>query len=273
MTEGHQDVIDRSVAVNGLRLFTRRRPGRGPGVPLVLVHGIGGSLDSWEPLLAAMPDRDIIMIDTPGAGRSQVPLLPIPIAGLADCVAGAVRALGVARADVLGYSLGGLVTQELARRHPALVRKLVLVATIVGIGAKLGSLRARLTLLSTRRYRNRAAAAREIPILAGGRTARDRTVLAELVATRASHAPTLRGYHYQQLAVLGFSSRRWLPRLPFPTLVLQGTDDPVVLAANGRMLAGLIPNARLEMVPAAGHMLLFDESATVAPLIEDFLDS
>jgi pimeloyl-ACP methyl ester carboxylesterase len=102
MTEQHQDGTDRIVTVNGLRLFTRRRPGRGEGVPLVLVHGIGGSLESWQPLLAAMPDRDVIMIDTPGAGRSQVPILPFPIAGLADCVAGAVRALRVQRVDVLG---------------------------------------------------------------------------------------------------------------------------------------------------------------------------
>ena len=273
MTERHQDGIDRFVAVNGLRLFTRRRRGRGAGVPLVLLHGIGGSLESWQPLLEAMPDRDVIMVDAPGAGRSEVPLLPIPIAGFADCVAGAVRALGVERADVLGYSLGGLVTQELARRHPDLVRKLVLVAAIVGIGAKLGSLRARLTLLSTRRYRDRRAAEREIPILAGGRTARDPAVLQELLSSRAAHPPTQRGYRYQQLAVLGWSSRGWLHRLPFPTLVVQGADDPVVLEANGRMLADRIPNARLEIVPGAGHMVLFDESATVGPLIEDFLGS
>src|SRR4051794_15916091 len=104
---------DRPVLVGGLRLHTQRRRGSATP-PLLLLHGIGGSLDSWRPLLAALPDRDIVMIDCPGAGRSDVPWHPIPISTIADYVAGAIQQLGIMRrVDVLGYSLGGMVAQEL----------------------------------------------------------------------------------------------------------------------------------------------------------------
>src|SRR5690349_17085933 len=122
---------ERVVVVRGLKLHTQRRPGSARP-PLLLLHGIGGSLDSWAPLLAALPKRDIVMIDSPGAGRSEVPRLPIRITAVADYVADALRNLGIAsRVDVLGYSLGALVAQALAHNHSALVRRLVLVGTIM----------------------------------------------------------------------------------------------------------------------------------------------
>ena len=68
--------MDRTVTVDGVTLYTRRRPGTAQP-PLLLLHGIGGSLDSWTPLLDALPDRYLIMIDSPGAGRSAVPALPL----------------------------------------------------------------------------------------------------------------------------------------------------------------------------------------------------
>jgi poly(3-hydroxyoctanoate) depolymerase len=264
------EAIDHAVAVNGLRLYTRRRPGA-TRPPLLLIHGIGGSLESWQPLLDQMPGRDVVMVDSPGAGRSAVPALPIRMPAIADRIAGAVRALGVEQADVLGYSLGGLVAQEVARRHPALASRLILTATIMGIPAIPGGPMVQLALLSTRRHRDRDAAARDIPRLAGGRTARDPAVLAAILSSRDAHPPSRLGYRYQQLAVIGWSSYLWLPRLRVPTLVLHGEQDPVVPVLNARMLARRIPDARLEIVPGAGHMLLFDEPEKAASILERFL--
>lgn len=264
------EATDRAVVVNGLRLYTRRRPGTATP-PLLLIHGIGGSLESWQPLLDQIPGRDVVMVDSPGAGRSAVPALPIRMPAITDRIAGAARALGVEQADVLGYSLGGLVAQEMARRHPALVRRLVLAGTIMGIPAMPGRPKVQLALLSTRRHHDRGAAARDIPRLAGGRTARDPDVLAAILDSRDAHAPSWLGYRYQQLAVIGWSSYLWLPRLRVPALVLHGEQDPVVPVLNARMLARRIPDAQLEIVPGAGHMLLFDEPDKAAPLIERFL--
>jgi poly(3-hydroxyoctanoate) depolymerase len=261
---------DRDVFIEGLRLHTRRRRGHARP-PLVLVQGIGATLEAWAPLLAALPGRDVVMIDGPGAGESDVPRRPLRMPAIADCIAAAVRAQGIERADVLGFSLGGLVVQELARRHPALVRRLILVSTTIGGGGESGSWRVKRTLFSTKRYRDPARAARDIPLLAGGRTARDPQALSAMLSSRESRPPSRRGYRYQQWAVLGWSSRRWLQQLRVPTLVLHGDDDPTVPFSNARTLASLIPGARLEIIPGAGHLLLFDEAGTAARIVEHFL--
>lgn len=270
MITNQPESTDRVVRVRGLELYTRRRPGAA-GRPLLLINGLGGSLAAWEPLLEHLPDRDVVMIDTPGAGRSQTPLLPIRVNALADVLVEAARELGIDRADVLGYSLGGTIAQEVAKRHPDFVGNLVLVGTMLGIGSRPVPLRVHKTLLSTTRYRDRAAMERDLPLLAGGRTARDPEVLAALLDARESHPPSTRGYYYQQLSLVAWSSWWWLKRLRCPTLVLHGADDPVVPRANARMLAARIPGARLALVDGAGHLLLFDEAEQVGPVIDTFL--
>lgn len=262
---------ERSVVVDGLRLHTMRRPGT--GTPLVLIHGLGGSLESWTPLLDVMPTRDVVMVDCPGAGRSERTRRPVRIPAIADYIVGALRDLGIEHADVLGYSLGGAVAQEIAYRHPEFVRKLVLVATISGVWVQPPRFGAQRALMSTKRYRDRDAAAREIPVLAGGRTARDPEMLASILDGRKSYPPSRSGYRFQQLAVIGWTSYRWLRQLQVSTLVIAGEDDPVVRPANARFLASRISGAQFEVVPGAGHMLLFDEPEKAAALIEPFLDS
>lgn len=263
---------DRQVTVRGLRVQTRRR--QGPvGPPLLLVNGLGGSLTSWGPLLEHLPGRDVIMVDTPGSGRSQTPRLPIRVPQLADVVVGAAQELGAEQFDVLGYSLGGTIAQEIAHRHPQQVRRLILVATMFGLGARPVPIRTHRTLLSTKRYHDRAAMEDAMPRLAGGRSARDPKVMAGLLDVRESHPPTKRGYYYQQLSLTAWSSAPWLRRLDVPTLVLHGEGDPVVPQVNARMLAWLLREARLEVVPGAGHLLLFDDAETSGALINEFLTS
>lgn len=263
---------EQTIAVGGLRLHTARRQGTSK-MPLLLLHGLGGSMESWGPLLEAMPDRDIFMIDAPGAGRSQTPMLPLRLKGTADHIAKALAALNVEQVDVLGFSLGGTIAQELAYRHPAMVNKLILVATVPGLGLVPGKIRAQIALLSTRRHKHRDAAERDMPIICGGRTARDPDALKMLLDGRTLYPPTTRGYRYQQMSVMGWSSLLWLHRVAAPTLVIMGEEDPIVRSQNGTLLKWRLPDARLEVIPGAGHMMLFDEPAKTAPLIEHFLDT
>lgn len=263
---------DRVVSVRGLTLHTRRRPGNA-APPLLLIHGLGGSMDSWQPLLDSLPDRDVVMIDTPGMGRSELPERPLPIHGLADVLAAALTELGIERVDVLGYSLGGTVAQEFVHRHPLRVRRLVLAATVAGIPWLPPNARSLMALLSTKRYHDRDTAVRAIPLLAGGRTARDPDVLAALVADRESHPPSKRGYRYLQIAVLGWSSHLWLHSLRCRTLVVAGTEDPVVRPINARILARRIRDSTVEIVDGAGHMMLFDEPERLARILTEFLSA
>jgi pimeloyl-ACP methyl ester carboxylesterase len=82
--------------------------------------------------------------------------------------------------------------------------------------------------------------------------------------------PGGRGYLYQLLALAGWTSAWWLPTLRQPTLVLMGADDPIVPAVNGRILAGLIPNAQLEILPC-GHLFVVSQAEQTARLVQDFL--
>lgn len=263
---------DQPVIVRGLKLNTRRQVGSAGAPPLLLLHGLGGSVNSWRPLLAALPGRDIIMVDAPGVGRSELPLLPLGLPAMADYFADAVRKLRIDPCvDVLGYSLGGMVAQELARRHPALLRRMVLVSTAMGLNGVPPDASVMRALMLPRRYDGAAGTDDNVQLLAGGRTARDPAIRAGIVADRVPNPPSRLGYLYQQWATLGWSSRRWLPELVLPSLVLHGDQDPVAPVANARLLAERLPNAELKIVPGAGHMLLFDEPEKAVAIIEPFL--
>ena len=88
---------------------------------------------------------------------------------------------------------------------------------------------------------------------------------------RFTRAPSLSGYLAQLYAIAGWTSLPWLGRLRQPTLVLAGDDDPIVPSVNGRMLARLIPDARLHVVPGGGHLFLLERPREMAALVTEFL--
>ena len=88
---------------------------------------------------------------------------------------------------------------------------------------------------------------------------------------RFAKAPSYRGYLAQLYAIAGWTSVPWLCRLPQPTLVISGDDDPIVPLVNGRMLDRLIPDSRLHVVPGGGHLFLLEQPAEMAALVTDFL--
>ena len=253
---------------HGVRLRVHRS---GDGPPLLLINGIGASLEMWRPVLGHLPGRDIITFDLPGAGRSAVPRVPLRMRSLANIVAELLRKLRVGPADVLGYSFGGVVAQELAYRHPTVVRRLILAATAAGWPARPPSPLVTLLMMTPARYYDRRLAAAIVPVIAGGRTARDPAVLQASIDHRVASPPTMRGYLQQLYAITGWTSHPWLGRLQQPTLVLHGRRDPIVPIVNARLMACRIPHATLTEIPGAGHMLLFDEPDRAAPEINRFL--
>jgi poly(3-hydroxyalkanoate) depolymerase len=224
-------------------------------------------------LRAALGRHPSIAFDAPGVAESSVPAYPPTMANLADTVVHLLDHLGVDRADALGVSWGGALAQELARRHPDRIRRLVLCAT--GAGGLLipGHPRVMAILATPLRYWSPRYLTRVAPVLYGPDICDDPEMLARQRHIRFTRSPSGRGYLYQVLALRRFMSGLWLHRLRQPTLVLHGDADPIVPVVNARILAARIPGARLVTVPGGGHLFLLTRPEAMARLITDFLTS
>jgi poly(3-hydroxyoctanoate) depolymerase len=260
----------RYVTADGLRLRTSIQ---GIGRPLLLLTGIGASLELAAPFERALHPFGIqtIAVDAPGTGESAPYPRPRRMSGLARTIEGVLDALGHQRVDLLGVSFGGVLAQQLAHQAPARVRRLVLAATGPGLGGIPASPRVLLALATPRRYRSPDYYRRTAAMLYGGAARTDPDALLHGSVARFTEAPTMRAYAAQMYAIAGWTSLPWLRRLRQPTLVLAGDDDPIVPLANGRILTRLLPEARLEIVRGGGHLFLLERPAEIAALVADFL--
>ena len=240
---------------------------------MLLINGLGATLEMWTPLIRELPGRAIIAFDLPGAGQSGRSRWPLRAGGLADIVAELLDQLQLPRVDVLGYSLGGIVAQEFAHRSAERVRRLVLAATTPGLPCVPPRPWVAALMMTPARYYDRRLAEWIVPTIAGGRTARDRTVLRGGLTHRLTQPPTPTGYLHQLYSVWGWSGHLHLRRLRAPTLVLHGEKDPLVPAINARYMAAMISNARLHVVTGGGHLILFDEPMEAGGVITRFLSS
>jgi pimeloyl-ACP methyl ester carboxylesterase len=262
-------VSDRVIQAGGLRLAVRER---GSGHPLLLVNGLGGNVDMWGPAQERLSERaSTIAFDAPGTGRSQTALVPMPIPAVARLIVGLLDGLDIERADVLGYSWGGLAAQQLAVAAPERVRRLALAGTSCGWGGVPGDLRALALLATPLRYYSQTFYELTSHLLdgTGGSGGDDGHSRAHAEARRAN-PPSLRGYWSQVLAGTAYSSLPWLHRVQAPTLVVAGLRDRLVPPANGVLLARELPNSRLVRVPGEGHLLLFDRASAALPSLADF---
>jgi poly(3-hydroxyoctanoate) depolymerase len=260
----------RFVDVDGVRLRTSVR---GSGSPLLLITGLGASLELAEPFERELVRRghQVVSFDAPGVGESTPYLAPRRMRGVARTVAKMAAALGYDRMDVLGVSLGGVVAQQLAHQSPDLVRRLILAATGPGLGGVPGSPRVLLALATPRRYYQPDYYRRIAPRIYGGLARTDPDALLRGSVARFVERPSLRGYVGQLYAITGWTSLPWLHKLPQPTLVLNGDDDPIVPLVNGRILARRIPDSRLHVVRGGGHLFLLERPAETADLVAEFL--
>ena len=260
----------RTVRVEEVRLRTSVR---GTGRPLLLITGLGASLELAEPFeqeLAAR-GRQVISFDAPGMGGSTPYRSPRRMPGLVRTVTGLLDALGLDEVDVFGISLGGVVAQQLAKQAPDRVRGLVLAATAPGLGGMPGAPSALLALATPRRYRNAEHYLQIAGRIYGGMARTDPHRLLHTVIGRV-RPPSAIGYMGQLYAITGWSSMPWLHTLRQPTLVISGDDDPIIPLINGRILAWRIPDARLHVVRGGGHLFILERPAEIAGMISDFLD-
>lgn len=258
--------------VSGHNVRVHVRPGTDPtSTPLLLCNGIGASFEVLRPFVDSLsPEQDVIRFDVPGVGGSPAPALPYRFAQVASLAMAVVRTLGYHRVDVLGLSWGGGLAQQIAFQYPRRCRRLVLVGT--GAGAPImvpGNATVLSKMITPRRFRDPDYAASIAGDLYGG-SARVNPEAIHEAFDRQRTTGSSRGYLYQLAAGFGWTSLPFLGLIRQKTLVMAGDDDPIIPSANGRILARMIPNARLHMY-TGGHLELVSDAKTLAPIVSDFL--
>ena len=261
-------IENRQVTIDGQLLQVAIRHGEANRPPLLLFNGIGANWELAKPFLEALTTTTAVIFDAPGVGGSPRPLLPYRPSRLARLAAGLVTALGYAQVDVAGVSWGGGIAQQFAHQYPKLCRRLVLAATAPGVTMVPASPSVLWKMATPRRYTDKDYMNRIAADIYGGAFRFDPSVIGR--HADAMHGARNLGYLYQLLAMAGWTSLPWLWSLPQPTLVLMGSDDPLVPPINGRILAGLIPNAELRMIDD-GHLFMVTRPAETAAIIESFL--
>jgi poly(3-hydroxyalkanoate) depolymerase len=260
----------RVLSVGGRTLRVSVREGTQGWPPLLLCNGIGVSLELFQPFVDALdPRRPVIRFDMPGIGGSPAPVIPYHLLTLPSLLAGLLDQLGYQQADVLGISWGGGLAQQFALSRPDRVRRLVLVATATGSLMIPANPRILLRMLTPRRHRDPGYAARIAGELYGGSAREDPVVARDLLHATTRLGPA-RGYYYQLLAGLGWTSLPCLPKLRPPTLIMAGDDDPIIPTVNGRIMHRLIPNSKLHIY-RGGHLELAADADRLASEVEAFL--
>ena len=242
----------------------------GTGVPLVLCNGIGASLEVLDPLVEQLnPDSTIVRFDVPGAGGSPTSLLPYGFPYLAWVLGRVLSKLGIGVVDVLGLSWGVALAQQFAFQNPRRCRRLVLAAT--GTGALMVPAHPRVLakMLTPRRFSDPDYAASIAGELYGGTVRAHGEDVARLFV-RQLYAGSKIGYLHQLLAGSIWTSLFALPAVRQQTLIVAGTDDPIIPVANAHILNALLPHSCLYL-HSGGHIDLVHNASELAPVIDEFL--
>jgi pimeloyl-ACP methyl ester carboxylesterase len=254
-----------TVTAGGLRLFVREQ---GDGYPLLMINGIGANTEMWGPAeeILARGSRTIAF-DCPGTGRSQTSLLPQQMPKLASVVVAALDELGYERVDVMGFSFGGALAQQLAHDAPKRLRRLALISTGCGWGSTPGTPPALSAVANPLHYYSRSWYQLTCSLL--GEPESD-----EHAATGCfEHPPSALGYTYQLWALASWSSRTWLHSVKTPTLIISGGRDRLIPPRNAVQLARLLQTSRLHVLPDSAHLLMNDQGGAAPRLLADFFSA
>ena len=255
------------VAIRPARRGWRARPA---STPLLLINGIGASLELLQPFVDELdPALEVIRFDVPGVGGSPLPAAPYRFTGLCRLIASMLTALGYDQADVLGISWGGGVAQHFAFARRSRCRRLVLVSTGTGslmVPAKPAVLA---KMITPRRYLDRGYLTEVAGELYGGSARTDPQAIAAAMNAH-NRVGSAGGYLYQLVAGAGWTSVPLLPLLRQPTLIISGDDDPIIPLVNARLMHRLIPDSKLHVFHG-GHLGLVTEAAQLGPVVSDFL--
>jgi pimeloyl-ACP methyl ester carboxylesterase len=256
----------------------------GDGPALVFVHGLSGSWPNWlEQLPVFAREHRVIAMDLPGFGHSPMPREPITISAYARVLDGLLETLGVSAATIVGNSMGGFVSAELAIAYPQRVERLVLISA-----AGISTYRHR-DVERIEPYLRRAAPM--VAVYAGWTAARSdwvarrpglRNLTLGLVTRHPSRLPAslaaeqLRGagkpgFMQALRANIDYPVRERLPEIACPTLIVWGDEDKVIPVRDASVFEELIPNSRKVIFEGTGHMAMLERPVAFNELLSEFV--
>jgi 3-oxoadipate enol-lactonase len=248
----------------------------GQGPPLVMIMGLAGNADWWEPASVRLLGRTfrVIRFDNRDAGRTTGPATGYTIRDMAADTVGLMDHLGLEKAHILGISMGGMIAQELALNYPHRVDRLVLGCTTPGMRSGVPPATEVLNLMT---QSQEGQPAWKVAATLGRVTLTPGWLLSHfwklpLLAFRVGRSPARPEEYVRQLAAIGgFEAGDRLPGLARPTLILHGDRDILLPPENGRILSRLIPGARLIIYAGASHGFTTERPTLFARTVQDFL--
>jgi 3-oxoadipate enol-lactonase len=252
-----------SVQVRGMAIDSE-----GEGPPIVMLHGLGGTSNSFQGMVPALTGFRLVRPDLPGAGRSPTPAQKITVGSLVEALADAADHLGVGRAHVVGHSFGTLIAQHIAARHPDRVASLTLFGPILEPQDA-----------ARERLRARAAAARQ----QGMAAVADQLIGSALATATAGENPVVvafvRESHMRQDAegfarsceALGQAEKADHRLIDCPALIVTGDEDAVGPPSIAQELADKIGGAKTVILNRCGHWTPVEKSKECGKLLSEFV--
>lgn len=240
-------------------------------VPAICLHGIGGDTESFRPQLGGLSGtRRVIAWNMPGYGGS-IALRDPTFESLSNALAGFMDALGIERAHIIGQSIGGMIAQDFALRHPDRAASLVLIGTTPAFGGRDDSfkdafLAARLGPLDAGQTMQELATASAPEIV--GPMATPGVVRSVERSMAAVPVDTYRGI---LKCLVTFNMRAEQASLRLPTCLIAGSHDRNAPAATMEKMAARLPDARYHLIEGAGHMINLEAGDESNAIIEDFI--
>jgi len=264
-------------AANGVD-YAYREAGDG-GVPLVLLQHFRGNLDSWDPALvdALASGRRVVAFDNTGVGGSSGKT-PDTVGQMARDAIAFIAALGLGQADILGFSIGGFVAQEIALIRPSVVRRLIVASSAPQGAAGMHGWAAKVIgAVGTPQTSPEGFAGVFFTRSPASRQAGQESLRRMYARTEDRDTPATwqtREAQYDAVCTWGIPDHALLQRLStleMPVFVASGDSDPMILPHYSHLLAGLIPQARVKIYPDSAHGFLFQHHAEFARDVDEFL--
>lgn len=244
----------------------------GTGRPLLLLAGLAMDVTLWFDLVPDLARHfQVIIHDPRGAGRTKADSENLSTGVMATDALAVMDRLGIERAHVLGFSMGGMTAQVFAARHPDRIDRLVLASTAASMGtAGMLAMRLVVKLFSARHCMAHSGAAM-LPWLLGERGLKQEGVVDSL--SRRKYVPTLAGFSSQCDALGAHDGQDLLSRITAPTLCISGDQDVLIPPVRARAMAKSLPDARFDDLPDCGHMCYLEAPDLFLRRVVNFLDA